>query len=1084
MNYLKYIAVAILAYLAMLEPAMAAQPLSSSGCVVINKTLISSNNPAPVQKLVIAPHISAYGIPKGGATLSDEPVFLMWTNPYLFALTGISPTDSRAMARLEVTWRTYTYSEYEAWLKCSRSLIKATLADVSLGAPANYTWSTKGNLADVVNAIPFYWGLDIPAPYSALPTDYYDAPDAGLGITFTLNFTEPTVLSGLRAGDINKGRYGVSVPISSSDVALVVGDYAKVAAPFNPFKSWATGGMTAGARSPTEYVATGFWSYNKGFPSGVGPDKPGLAVVWFEGAIVPPDWGYVAYLTVPQAPSVRSFLRQFILVYDNYTGNIAIYDWPSGYVPALNCGSPGFLGSSLGSASVKYFAWAPNPLAAATSYILSGHSWWRLPGYGPFALQLDCAYPVAPRSPEWQFWYTLYAYYMAPVPARWEVYISDVSTGDFSNPIVYVVQPAGGIADVKVYVWGSDIVGQVYGPGGVSPDGNPNDVTYVYGVFVNRSLWSAVTEPQRNPYYWLAWPSVSAGSAYFDDRLSLELGYPGAGIVEYVQPLYIWDWPAPGFSPPYALLPHDNPFSYSYGPPSSIGLAEQTNRAGFEPWWAVMPLEYAWFSQFLNGSLLGPAMDPITGVNGLRAGVLAPYWQPDMYQLMVRPDNTASSTNLMYPIDIWASPPPSPPTSASALPSPIFTPIAAGGADGFLWGLLPLTACKTLACANPDAAYWTGGFTGDRALPGMPFALAVKWLGSSPVNATIYVYASWAKYVNAPMPQRGGLVKLGTFLLKPDVWYLIVPGDAQPLPSANPCGYTRVAPGWLIAPDAAGVYGKVLFATSHGNASAFYYTTNAALNYTVSTVPAPNIVQPTVLFDSAVLMQNSNVSALPAWDARYFPEGYARMPWWPLRASEGRYGYWVATCAGGYSGYAGNLAPYQRLDISLQPGPPPLISAGVVRASVSPIVESYFVGGKGVYVLIRPNISGPLPPSAIRGYYLYFQRNGTWTLSGELRAGVYRCDFSPLRLPAGRSARDIESVVDSSCSYTAAEDGAVVIYMPASQAWDPATALPIWPWDPAMVVPDVRYADTIHGSGDVVAPSISTALFFNYWYRP
>ncbi|MBP1449077.1 MAG: hypothetical protein JZD41_03560, partial [Thermoproteus sp.] len=212
-----------------------------------------------------------------------------------------------------------------------------------------------------------------------------------------------------------------------------------------------------------------------------------------------------------------------------------------------------------------------------------------------------------------------------------------------------------------------------------------------------------------------------------------------------------------------------------------------------------------------------------------------------------------------------------------------------------------------------------------------------------------------------------------------------------------------------------------------------------------------------------------------------------------FKASEDRYGCWSAACMGGYSGYTGNLAPFQRLDISYQPGSVSLISAGVMHASVSPIVNGYFMGGKGLYVTIRPNITGPLPPSAIRGYYLYFQRNGTWALSGELRAGVYTCNFSPLQSTMGRmkhmAINTIPSmfnmtIINYMCSYTPANDGTVTIYMPASQAWDPATMLPIWPWDPAMIVPDVRYTDMIYGSGNVIAPSISTALFFDYWYRP
>ncbi|MBP1449076.1 MAG: hypothetical protein JZD41_03555, partial [Thermoproteus sp.] len=226
------------------------------------------------------------------------------------------------------------------------------------------------------------------------------------------------------------------------------------------------------------------------------------------------------------------------------------------------------------------------------------------------------------------------------------------------------------------------------------------------------------------------------------------------------------------------------------------------------------------------------------------------------------------------------NPPPRSPSDVSSVSTPIYTPIGSSGPVGFLWGLLPLTACKSLACVNPDAAYWTGGSTGDEALSGMPFALAVKWLGSSSVTTTIYVYASWAKYVNASMPQRGGLVKLGTFTLEPNTWYLIVPESAQPLPSANPCSYTRIPPGWLVAPNAANVLSEVLFVTPQGNATGFYYTTNAVLNYTVSTMPAPNIIQPTVLFDSAVLMHSREVSVYPPWDAQYFPQEYARVPWW------------------------------------------------------------------------------------------------------------------------------------------------------------------------------------------------------------
>jgi len=101
--------------------------------------------------------------------------------------------------------------------------------------------------------------LYLPAPYTSLPTNWYVGPDLSDYVEIAVAVEEPDVLSGLSAGQTNRGTLGITAVVNST--SLVLGDTAQGLPQVNPFKArYSPGASTGARRGPTAASRASFRS--------------------------------------------------------------------------------------------------------------------------------------------------------------------------------------------------------------------------------------------------------------------------------------------------------------------------------------------------------------------------------------------------------------------------------------------------------------------------------------------------------------------------------------------------------------------------------------------------------------------------------------------------------------------------------------------------------------------------------------------------------------------------------------------------------------------------------------------------------
>ncbi|MGC9169546.1 MAG: hypothetical protein ACP5HD_02225 [Thermoproteus sp.] len=579
--------------------------------------------------------------------------------------------------------------------------------------------------------------------------------------------------------------------------------------------------------------------------------------------------------------------------------------------------------------------------------------------------------PLASGSGGWEY-YNLYTYVEWPADVLWEPYLRFGSAEIWiEGGSANVYMPAGGVADFYASLLGYLIYGGRYV--GYSPRG--------YGGF---SGYVAVSPLSGN----VAWDGHYGGVTL------TEVG--GYGATSRLIP---WSYPAPSDLPTYGLAMLLSRWSYSTSP---------------DYIWATLVGGYYQYTS--------PATDPITGLTGVAQGAVfaspppkGPAYPADVYVYVLQPWGSASQSAASY--------------VSSVVRGNNGQPIGA-----ILWSLVPLVPCRSLSCADPQKAWWNGEFSGNAALKGAAYGLAVMWFGKSPISVTIYVNASGARYVNgswagSTWPTAGTCnISLGTFQLEPHKPYLVVPGSAVPLPNSSGCGLAPTPPGWLLTPTDDGFF-WVEFVTGKTASYGYYYTTALAVNYTVSD-DLGRLLRPGEIFAATFCLAINGTRPYPPSLANWFPSGCAPLGWLPLDISHGPYVYWKADCSDGQASVRGDIGPYAGFDVML--GSVGLMHGSILYVYIKPYI---LVNSSGIYIYVDSNLS-----KYIKGYYLYLNRNGTWVRQ-------YFCPGD-------------------------------VIHMP----WSVAEKLAVYPWDPVKVLPALSL--TALAKSDIVYPIPQWSTLANWWSLP
>jgi hypothetical protein len=482
-------------------------------CQAINSTLISSGMSPPEIPLSVNLKLNFLGIPRA---LSTPVVYVTGNTTYtatsggftvygltrgsIFLAGGPTPTDGKFNVSIFIQYYTYKYNIYYVVYNCSGNIERGTIANVTETSLSTYSDKAGGAIPGLVWS--YAQTLYLPAPYTSLPTNWYVGPDLSDYVEIAVAVEEPDVLSGLSAGQTNRGTLGITAVVNST--SLVLGDTAQGLPQVNPFKARYSPGSFNWSPQGSYGRLSGLLPLNGQLPSSISLEA------WF----VPELWTAPLEVESPKAPGVVALPTSYILLNQTAEGLVALLD-PTYRVLAST-----------------YTAQWPN-FAAAVSHLLASVYPGELPSLGPFALS-----PLAYGSGGWNY-YNLYTYIEWPGDALWEPYLRLGSAEIWiEGGSADVYMPAGGVSDLYASLLGYLIFGGRYI--GYFPRGYGGASGYIVA-------------------------SPLGGNVAWDGRLGgvilTEIG--GYGATSRLIP---WSYPAPPDQTTYGLAMLLSRWSYSASP--------------------------------------------------------------------------------------------------------------------------------------------------------------------------------------------------------------------------------------------------------------------------------------------------------------------------------------------------------------------------------------------------------------------------------------------------------------------------------------------------------------------------------------